>query len=135
MRPDHIPLGEYEHLFSDFVIDSYHLDYDGIRYRPTFHQFKVSSFDGAQLMSSLPVLPFRYVEYVAERVNRDDLLERARQFKSMTRIRHQSYSGRSYDRTPSGKRLSDLEVGSRKNVTRYSERIDSEVVVDFERAL
>ncbi|KAH6641218.1 hypothetical protein F5144DRAFT_642131 [Chaetomium tenue] len=135
MRPDHVPLGEYEHLFSDFVIDSYHLDYDGIRYRPTFHQFKISSFDGAQLMSSLPVLPFRYVEYVDERVNRDDLLERARQFKSMTRIRHQSYSGRSYDRTPSGKRLSDLEVGSRKNVTRYSERIDSEVVVDFERAL
>lgn len=133
MRPDHIPVGEYEHLFSDFVIDCYHLDYDGTRYKPAFHRFKISSFDGAQLMSSLPVLPFSYVEH--QKMDRGDLLERARQFKSMTQVRCQSYSGRSYDRTPSGKRLSELEVGSRKNVTRYSERIDSEVVVDFERAL
>ncbi|KAH6850584.1 hypothetical protein B0I37DRAFT_413972 [Chaetomium sp. MPI-CAGE-AT-0009] len=133
MRPDHIPVGEYEHLFSDFVIDCYHLDYDGTRYKPTFHRFKIGSFDGAQLMSALPVLPFSYVE--SQKMDRADLLERAQQFKSMTRVRQQSYSGRSYDRTPSGKRLSELEVGSRKNVTRYSERIDSEVVVDFERAL
>ena len=133
MRPDHIPVGAYKHLFSDFVIDCYHLDYDGLRYKPTFHQFKISSFEGAHLMSALPVLPFSYVEY--EKMDRDDLLERAKQFKAMTGARHQSYSGRSYDRTPSGKRLSELEVGSRKNVTRYSERIDSEVVVDFERAL
>jgi hypothetical protein len=116
MQPDHTPVGEYKHLFSDFVIDCYHLDYNGTRYKPTFHRFKISSFDGSQLMSGLPVLPFSCVEH--KRMDRGDLLERAKQFKAMTGIRHQSYSGRSYDKTPSGKRLSELEVGSQKNATR-----------------
>ncbi|RYP76891.1 hypothetical protein DL771_001444 [Monosporascus sp. 5C6A] len=133
-RPDHIPVGQYENSFSDFVIDCYHLDYDGTRYVPTFRRFRISSFEGGQSFLSLPVVPFEYVEREGI-VNREDVLERAKQFKDLIKVRHQSYSGRSYDRTPSGKRLSELDIGSHRSVTRYSERIDSEVMVDFERAL
>ena len=48
---------------------------------------------------------------------------------------HLAYSGRSLHRTPDGRKLAELADEATKNMSCYSERIDSEVIVDFDRAL
>lgn len=47
---------------------------------------------------------------------------------------HRLYSGRSQSLTPDGSKLSDLEASVVKSTSYHSERIDSEVIVDFARA-
>jgi hypothetical protein len=57
-RPENIPRGDYSNKFSPFVLDCYHLDYDGIRYVPSYKQFIINDFDGTQPVNSLPLYPF-----------------------------------------------------------------------------
>ncbi|KAK3303791.1 uncharacterized protein B0T15DRAFT_577053 [Chaetomium strumarium] len=113
-RSNERPGGRSEDPFSDFVAICYHLDFDGTCYQPSYHEFRINSFDGPQLMLSLLIAPLSFVEYQGI-LDRGDVLERAKRFKAMTRVRHQSYSGRSYDSTPTGKRLTELDDGSHKN--------------------
>jgi hypothetical protein len=134
VRPESIPHGDYKNTFTDFVIDCFYLDYNGTQYVPTFSQFRISSFYGLQPTGMLPVMPLKAAER-EKLVDRAEMLERAQVFKECTRVCHRHYSGRSMDRAPNGQRLCDLDNGSIKNVSMYSERIDSEVMVDFERAL
>lgn len=133
-RPDHIPTGEYQHKLSKFVIDCYHLDYDGIHYVPTYQQFIIQPFEGSQPVSALPVFPFD-VAVKDNLLDRQQLLRRGQQFMESTKICHRYYSGRSESRTPSGVKLAEHTTEAAANVALYSERIDSEVIVDFERAL
>ncbi|PNP59062.1 hypothetical protein THARTR1_01310 [Trichoderma harzianum] len=50
-------------------------------------------------------------------------------------VSHRNYSGRSQDRTPWGTKLLELGTNALQNASIYSERIDSEVIVDFQRAI
>ncbi|KAL3473536.1 hypothetical protein BJX99DRAFT_261195 [Aspergillus californicus] len=106
-RPDSIPSGDYKNSFSDFVLDCYHLDYDGSRYKPTFGQFKITRFYGSQTATTLPIMPLAAEEH-NRLVVRTELVDRGKQFTEYTRVCHRHYSGR--------------------------KRIDSEIMVDFERA-
>ncbi|KAH8435031.1 uncharacterized protein LDX57_012660 [Aspergillus melleus] len=130
-RPDHIPNGEFRNLYSQFVLDCFYLDYDGIRYVPIFRQFKLNDFEGSQAITSLPVYPFQTSETAK---SKSDLLDRAHQFIQCTRMTHRYYSGRTHSRTPDGEKLADVPLGKPRSVSVYSEMVDSAVVVDFERA-
>jgi hypothetical protein len=52
-----------------------------------------------------------------------------------TKVCHRYYSGRTHFRTPKGTKLSNLSADTCGNISMFSERVDSEVIVDFERAL
>ncbi|PYI05458.1 P-loop containing nucleoside triphosphate hydrolase protein [Aspergillus sclerotiicarbonarius CBS 121057] len=134
-RPSGIETGEYRTTFSPFVLECYHLDYDGRNYIQIYHQFQIPDFDGLQAVKSLSVIPF----VVAERglVNKDDLLACGEAFINYTTSwHHRHYSGRTYSRTTYGGKLSRITTDDPgKNVSQYAEQIDSEVIVDFSHAI
>ena len=132
-RPEHITRGSFEDKFTAFVLDCYHLNYDGIVFPPTFHQFEIDHYDGLQSMASLPVLPFE-VAVKENLVNREDLMRRGQQFLDYTKVSHCYYSGRSQDRAPDGNRLTVDKVWPRANITLNSEIVESQVMIDFEQA-
>lgn len=133
-QPDDLPGGDFLNKFSPFVLDCYHLDYDGLRYVQSYQKFRVTSFDGRQSISLLPVYPFSV--FLQENPSyQEELLARGRQFMECTKPCHRRYSGRTQLRTPSGAKLSEGASHDAGNVSVFSERVESEVIVDFERAL
>ncbi|KAJ4297508.1 hypothetical protein N0V90_005400 [Kalmusia sp. IMI 367209] len=124
-RPDHIPETSFQYQFSPFVVDCYSIDYDGMNYIPVYGQFRIDFFGSIYAVSSLPVFPFRIAEKEGI-VNRDELKAHAKKFIQYTSaVSHQYYYGWTHSRTPSGIRVSPDQ----------EEKLDSEVIVDFERAL
>ncbi|RAL17393.1 ATPase [Aspergillus homomorphus CBS 101889] len=121
--------------WTTFVLDCFYLDYDGTRFIPVFRQFEISGFDGTQAVKSLPVLPLP----VAEREGLTDrayLATRGKQFVECTQqILHLDYSGRCHYLDPSGRKLTDMVDKIPSSASCYSEQIDSDVIVDFARAL
>ncbi|RAH69383.1 uncharacterized protein BO66DRAFT_429233 [Aspergillus aculeatinus CBS 121060] len=121
--------------WAPLVLDCFYLDFDGVRFIPVFRQFEISGFDGVQAAKSLPVLPLP----VAERegfTDRAHLMARGKQFVDCTqKVLHLDYSGRCHYLDPSGRKLTDLVDKIPRSASCYSEQIDSDVIVDFTRAL
>lgn len=117
-----------------FTIDCFHLDYDGARYVPTFHRVAIESFEGTQSISLLPAMPFHAAEK-SELIERAALLNRGREFIKCTRPSHREYTGRHQVIRPNGSNLHEKGEDIPENATKYPEWIESEVMVDFERAL
>lgn len=135
-KPASLPEREFRTTFTPFVLDCYHLDYDGTRYVQTYRQFRLTDFEGTQPTKALSILPLSVAERDLKLVDRHALVERGRQFMDLTKkAEHRQYSGRSHYLTPDGSKLSDLEGRDARSTSHYSERIDSEVIVDFTRAL
>jgi hypothetical protein len=129
---------DFLEIVNDFKMDNFHFDWNGNRYFMVLKWFFIKRFDGAVPLSSLPVVPLAVAESLGM-VNRPGLVKRGKRFRECTTISHQYYDGRSLDRSPRGDRLRSL-LGDSAGVNHYrlstnSERISSEVVVDFERAL
>jgi hypothetical protein len=123
---------------NDFRMDTFYIDYNGARYLMVLKCFYIKRFDGAVPLSSLPVFPLAVAETLGL-VKRPELISRGKRFKACASVSHQYYDGRSLDRSPRGDRLRSLlnDDGGENHyrVSANSERISSEVVVDFERAL
>ncbi|KLU89558.1 hypothetical protein MAPG_08529 [Magnaporthiopsis poae ATCC 64411] len=117
-----------------FVIDCFHLDYDGIRYVQTYTQVFIDCFEDCQPLASLPVVPIRVAEK-AGWIDRGAVVARGRQFVSCTRPQHRHYVGRHQILRPNGLQLHERDEQVPENAARYPEWIESEVMVDFERAL
>ena len=133
-RPCHNREGEFIDKFSPFSLDCYYLDYDGVRYISSYRRYWINPFDGTQPISSLPLYPFDVV--TRERPSyRDELLARGRQFMECTKTCHRYYSGRTHFRTPKGDKLSENASRNAGNALVFSQRVESEVIVDFESAL
>ncbi|KAL6697246.1 P-loop containing nucleoside triphosphate hydrolase protein [Trichoderma pleuroticola] len=126
--------GYNENTFSDFVLDCYYLDYTGHEYVPVYARFSITNFAGIESTATLPVIPFTIALDLGY-VIKEDLLTRAAKFQQLTQVSHRNYSGRSQDRTPWGTKLLELGTNALQNASIYSERIDSEVIVDFQRAI
>ncbi|KAK5991556.1 hypothetical protein PT974_09840 [Cladobotryum mycophilum] len=118
----------------DVVLDCYYLDYTGQGYVPVYARFTINSFMGSQNTSALSIMPFD-IALQHGLVDKADLVSRSKTFVEFTKVSHRYYSGRSQDRSPWGPKLSELSVDPLKNASQYSERIDSELIVDFERAI
>jgi hypothetical protein len=120
--------------FQPFVIDCFHLDYDGTRYVQTYRRVQIDYFEGTQPLTSLPVMPIRAAEQAAL-VDRQALVERGKEFVKCTRPSYRQYVGRNQILRPNGAKLHDKDADIPENATRYAEWIESEVMVDFEKAL
>ena len=119
---------------SQFVIDCYHLDFDGSRYLPIFRRISIKRFDGVELITALPVFPLEAAE-AGGYIDVDAMLQRGQDFIECTRPTHRDYTGRNELQQPNGKDMADRDTLLPENASRHSEWIDSEVMVDMERAI
>ena len=125
----------HERGYVDFLLDCYYIDYDGTRYGKSFGHFSISRFDDVRAINTLPFYPFAVSEKEGT-VDREALAKRGETFIEFSEPCHRHYSGRSQIRQPNGKYLfhtGDSESGRASRV--FSENIDSEVMIDFDRAL
>lgn len=120
--------------YSYFALDCYSLNHDGSRFVPAFRTFPVHKYDDARLIDSLPVFPIAFAE--RERLlDREAFMRRGQKFVQCTNVCHQYYSGRSLVRDANGARLPSRN-DSEEEPTQLliSETIESEVMIDFDRA-
>lgn len=115
-----------------FVIDCYYIDFDGNRYFPVYKRITIEPFHGQEKSTDLIACPLE-VAKASGLVDEESLVARGRDFISLTRPTHRDYTGRNQLEEPDGKLLSD-QIQGRDDVSLYSEWIDSEVMVDIERA-
>jgi hypothetical protein len=120
--------------FTPFVIDCFHIDYDGARYVRTYETLRIEHFEGFQPVTSLPFLPMRVAEDEGL-VDRKPLIARGQDFVKCTRASHREYVGRNQILRPNGLKLNQKDEDLPDKATRFAEWIESEVMVDFERAL
>lgn len=132
---DRIP--GWESKFSPCVLDCYHLDFDGTKFVRVYHRFTIEVFEEPVLVSNLQVMPLAVAEK-AGLANVEHLRRRGMEFLSYTKpssSQHREYHGVTITHSPSGEPLYRKypdEIGSQRL---FTERVDSQVVVDFERAI
>jgi hypothetical protein len=119
---------------SRLVIDCYCIDYDGNRYIPVYHRIFIDPFDGLESMTSLPAFPLSVAED-AGYIDIKAMVYRGRDFIECTRPAHRDYTGRNQLQRPNGETMVQKDTILPENASRYSEWIDSEVMVDIDRAL
>ncbi|KAI5919615.1 hypothetical protein F4810DRAFT_686268 [Camillea tinctor] len=128
------PLVSVGPKLSQFVIDCYYIDFDGSRYIHVFHRFVIDPFDGRESITNLPVCPLQAAED-KKYINREAALDYGRNFIKCTRPSNRDYTGRNQLQKPNGEEMTSSDKILPENASRYSEWIDSEVMVDMERAL
>lgn len=127
----------WESKYSPFVLDCYHLDFDGSKFVRVYHRFKIEFFEDPTLVSNLQIMPLAVAEQ-AGLVKIDHLRKRGIDFLTYTEpssSQHREYHGITVTRSPSGEplfRRHPEDIGSQRL---FTERVDSQVVVDFERAI
>lgn len=119
---------------SRFVIDCYYTDFDGNRFFPVYHRIFIDPFDGLEPIMGLPACPLQAAA-ASGNINLETMVERGREFLECARPTHRDYTGRNQLQQPNGEDLMRDYPASSDNVSSYSEWIDSEVMVDMERAL
>lgn len=124
-----------ESLYIPFKLDCYHLDFDGTHFIRVFHQFEIDQFDDALPVYQLPLTPLSVA--LRQGVLKLEALEaRGLQFLNCTSPQHRYYSGTTLSSHPNG---DPLFVQAREDPTSFQrvfdERIDSQVIVDAERAI
>ena len=106
----------YFQKVSPFVIDAFHLDFDGKKYRPFQVKYEIPKYPGEFSITSLPVFPLRFLADLTKIATMDLLLDRGRNFRNLASVEaaHREYRGRTLDPEP--------------------EDIDGRVIVDFKQA-
>jgi ribosomal protein L36 len=123
------------HGFVPFYIDCFHLDHDGTRYIQMYRQIKIEYFEDYQPLASLPVIPFDVAQKLGY-TDKQALARRGKEFvQCTTQPRHKQYTGRNQILRPNGGKLNEKDADVPESATRYAEWIESEVMVDFQRAL
>lgn len=119
--------------YSDFVIDAYYLDYNGTDFVPVYDSFAMERVDTFVQLSTLPYLPLALAQ-AQGLVATDEVRDRGRTFLEYATPQHRLYEGLTLTRKASGdylvRPLPDDVLSQRV----FSERVSSQVVVDFERA-
>ncbi|KAI9691932.1 MAG: hypothetical protein M1822_008005 [Bathelium mastoideum] len=96
---------------SDFRITCYQIGFDGVKFRPLFKVFYIPRYEGLQDINTFPIYPLRFDD--DWEATRSTLQQSGRNFIRLSKRGHVQYSGMS---------LSEAE------------RIDAQIVVDFEEA-
>lgn len=125
---------KWQFKISPFIINCFYIDFDGTRYLPVYHKVYIEAFDDLRPISGLPVLPLSVAE-TEQYINIKEMVNRGRDFIEYTQPTHCDYIGRSLLKKPTGKNLNNNDREFRENIVQQSEWIDSEVMVDIERAL
>ena len=123
--------------YSPFVLDCYYLDFDGTKYVRVYHRFKIEMFEDSIPVTSLQVMPL-HVAQNASLTKTERLRQRGEQFLTYTRRsspQHRYYQGTTVTQTPCGKPLFRRNPDDINSQRLFTERIESQVVVDFERGI
>ena len=110
-----------------FQLRCYYIDFDGKRFCPVTHCFRIQPFEGERDVTSLEIYPTRFAENASQ--IRADLKKRGAMFREFTTFKHRYYTGSTLVCHPCGCSLGD------RDQSRYPENIDSQVIVDFHEAL
>ncbi|EXF84915.1 hypothetical protein CFIO01_02128 [Colletotrichum fioriniae PJ7] len=117
-----------------FVIECYHLDFDGTQFIRVFKNFKFQIFRDLTSVRSLPIVPLN----IAERdgfIDKEDYMIRGKHFIAYTKWSYAYYRGQSLVTEPEGTMLRRPETGAVTSAVVVSEAIESPVVVDFYRCI
>lgn len=128
---------EFVNTYTDFRLQCIYIDYDGTRHVQVSHTFSFPRFEGRRALSALSMVPLFTAERTEGLIDKGSRLSHGRQFLECRIAKHLYYSGRTLDRTPDGRKLSYDSFENEKDSRRHhqeSERVESEVVVDFARA-
>ncbi len=110
-----------------FCLLCYYIDFNGEKFVPSTHTWRIKPFEGERDITSLEVYPSKYLKNKTER--RAQLKTRGEMFRNFTIFKHQHYEGPTFVCQPCGcTYLSD-------SIPRNTEQIDSSVVVDFREAI
>ena len=116
------------------MLDCYYLDYTGAWFHSVYGRFVIDKFDNLQNVISLRVCPLE-AAVKGDLISGDMLVERGRRFIQCTKPCHQYYSGSTHDRAPNGNKLFIRDADHTTSVPVYPETVESQVMVDFDRAL
>ena len=85
---------------SDFSVQCFSFDFDGLEYGPTQNVVKIPWFDGDSPITSLAVFPDKFRQLGSPTQSNSlgpskaDLIERGRRFVKLSRVAHMQYKGR-----------------------------------------
>lgn len=118
---------------SCLYLHCYHIDFDESKPRAVTRKIRVSPFQGAIGIKSLPAYPSRYVENF-DKLG-EELKSQGNLFKELRRIRHLYYKGWSVAHHPDGRPMQKDGSSLWAYGNMESQYIDSEVITDFEEAV
>ena len=121
--------------YSDFTLDCYYLDFDGINFIRVCHRFTIERFEKPMLIEALPVMPLADAEKRLSGVDREIFRERGKQFIDYTKPQYRYYEGFTVTHSPCGEPLCKLSEDGVTSQRLFTERVESQVVVDFERGI
>ncbi|KAK1480523.1 hypothetical protein CTAM01_14363 [Colletotrichum tamarilloi] len=123
--------------FTPFLVDCFCLDYTGGQYVPVWQRFTVSEFDGTEDINNLAIVPIQVAERDPSFFSRTVVEERGKKFIELASAgaQHRYFSGRNLHLTLRGTKLATLGSEAAQNSLEYTERIDSEVIVDMTQAI
>lgn len=110
-------------LVHSFEISSFHIDFDGDDYGPVPSGSAIGYYEGEMDIRSLYLYPLRFDPDAAQKTQ--ELIARAKNFRSYVRERHLSYDGWTLIHTTYARR--SKENRRRKHV----EHIEGEIMIDF----
>jgi len=121
--------------YSDFVLDCYYLDFDGTNFIRVYHRFTIEMFEKPMSIEALPVMPLADAEARLPGVDREVFRERGKQFLIYTKPQHRYYQGTTVTHSPRGEPLCKLGEDGFTSHRLFTERVESQVVIDFERGI
>lgn len=106
----------YKGKRSAFVIDCFHIDFDGTKFRPVHHTLSIQNYEGMRRIKVLEAMPLESMDKTSQNRLLSTLRMRGRTFLDLTKVKaaHREYTGMSLD--------AEDKV-----------EIDSRVIVDFSR--
>lgn len=132
--PEKTKGNQWEDKYSSFSIGCYYLDFDGQQFVPVFRNFYIDHFPELRPIEAMSIVPLAVAEK-QNLINRENLLARGQQFLKCTTPTYMYYEGRSLSQTPEGTHLTKFHADGSDPTRVYSETIESQVMVDFDRAL
>jgi hypothetical protein len=107
-----------------FMIDCYHLDFNGQQFGPVYRRFSIQPFQHVIEITALEIFPVNYATHTEKKLV-DKLTDCGREFFEATRgVNHRYCSGRALFSTPLGTKMPN---------TIHSEDAEGSVIVDFDR--
>lgn len=121
---DDVPIQEQKS--NPFKLYCYYIDFDGSKFEPVHHIFRIKPYDGEREITSLEVYPSRFMQDAVE--VRSKLQKRGEKFRQFSTFQHRNYRGSTLPCHPCGCRMTAVDS------PKAPEHIDSAVVVDFSEA-
>jgi hypothetical protein len=135
LREPRTEIPDWQTKWSPFVIDCYYLDFDGTNLVRVYHQFTIEMFDGSMPIDGLQIMPLTVAERLLSGINREEFRKQGEQFLTYLTPQFRYYQGTTLTQSPRGDPLFTQEEGKSDSHRLFTERVESQVVVDLERGI